>query len=67
MALTPATVTAHPDASAAGQQSNSASAVAEPFFGRLKGGCTSLRHDARRQEARDAVTTYIELFYNSKR
>jgi putative transposase len=42
-------------------------AVAERFFGSLKGECTSLHHGARRQEARDAVLAYIEMFYNSKR
>jgi putative transposase len=42
-------------------------AVAERFFGSLKGECTSLHHGARRQEARDAVIAYIEMFYNSKR
>jgi transposase InsO family protein len=42
-------------------------AVAERFFGRLTGECTALHHGARRQEARDAVIAYIEMFYNSKR
>jgi putative transposase len=42
-------------------------AVAERFFGSLKGECTLLHHCARRQEARDAVIEYIEMFYNSKR
>jgi putative transposase len=42
-------------------------AVAERFFGSLKGECTSLHHGARRQEARDAVIAYIEMFYNSMR
>jgi transposase InsO family protein len=42
-------------------------AVAERFFGSLKGACTSLHHRARRQEARDAVIADIEMFYNSKR
>jgi putative transposase len=42
-------------------------AVAERFFGRLKGERTSLRHDASRQEAWDDVIDYIEMFYNSKR
>ena len=42
-------------------------AVAERFFGSLKGECTLLPHCARRQEARDAVIEYIEMFYNSKR
>lgn len=42
-------------------------AVAERFFGSLNGECTSLPHGARRQEARDAVIAYIEMFYNSTR
>ena len=42
-------------------------AVAERFFGRFKGERTSLRHDATRQEARDAVIDDIELFDNSRR
>jgi putative transposase len=42
-------------------------AVAERGLGRLKGECTALHHGARRQEARDAVIAYIEMFYNSKR
>lgn len=42
-------------------------AVAERFFGRLKGERTALRHDATRQEAWDDVIDYIEMFYNSKR
>ena len=42
-------------------------AVAERFFGRLKGESTSLGHDASRQEAWDDVIDYIEMFYNSKR
>jgi putative transposase len=42
-------------------------AVAERFFGSLKGERTSLRHYATRQEAWDDVLDYIEMFYNSKR
>ena len=42
-------------------------AVAERFFGSLKGERTSLRHDATRQEARDDVSDDIEMFYNSRR
>jgi putative transposase len=42
-------------------------AVAERFFGRVKGERTALRHDARRQEARDDVIESIEMFYHSKR
>ena len=42
-------------------------AVAERFFGSVKGERTALRHDATRQEARDEVLEYIEMFYNSKR
>jgi putative transposase len=42
-------------------------AVAERFFGSLKGERTSLRHYTTRQEARDDVIDYIEMFYNSRR
>jgi putative transposase len=42
-------------------------AVAERFFGSVKGERTALRHYATRQEARDDVVEYIEMFYNSKR
>jgi putative transposase len=42
-------------------------AVAERFFGSVKGERTALRHYATRQEARDDVIEYIEMFYNSKR
>jgi transposase InsO family protein len=42
-------------------------AVAERFFGSLKGERTALQHYATRQEARDDVIDYIEMFYNSKR
>jgi putative transposase len=42
-------------------------AVAERFFGSLKGERTSLRHDVTRREAWDDVMDYIEMFYNSKR
>ena len=42
-------------------------AVAERFFGRLKGERTPLRYDATRQEAWDEVLDDIEMFYNSQR
>jgi putative transposase len=42
-------------------------AVAERFFGSLKGERPSLRHYTCRQEAWDDVIDYIEMFYNSKR
>jgi transposase InsO family protein len=42
-------------------------AVAERFFGRLKGERTALRHYATRQEAREDVVDDIERFYNSTR
>ena len=42
-------------------------AVAERFFGSLKGERTSLRPSASRQEAWDDLIDYIEMFYNSKR
>jgi len=42
-------------------------AVAERFFGRLKGERTSLRHDARRQEAGDEVLDDIAMVDNRKR
>ena len=42
-------------------------AVAERFFGSVKGECTSLPSMLGRQEARDDVIEYIEMFYNSKR
>jgi transposase InsO family protein len=42
-------------------------AVAERFFGSLKGERTSLRHYVTRREAWDDVIDYIEMFYNSKR
>jgi putative transposase len=42
-------------------------AVAERFFGSLKGERTAQRHYATRQEARDDVVEYIEMFYNSTR
>jgi transposase InsO family protein len=42
-------------------------AVVERFFGSLKGERTSHRHYATRQEARDDVIDYIEMFYNSTR
>jgi putative transposase len=42
-------------------------AVAERFFGSGKGERTSRQQDARRQEARDDVSEYIEMFYNSRR
>jgi putative transposase len=42
-------------------------AVAERFFGSVKGERTARRHYATRQEARDDVIEYIAMFYNSKR
>ena len=42
-------------------------AVAERFFGSLKRERTSHGQYATRQEARDDVIDYIEMFYNSKR
>lgn len=42
-------------------------AVAERFFGSLKRERTSHRHYETRQEARDHVVDYIEMFYNSTR
>lgn len=42
-------------------------AVAERFFGSLKRERTSQRDYETRQEARDDVMEYIEMFYNSRR
>jgi transposase InsO family protein len=42
-------------------------AVAERFFGSLKREWTSHRDYATRQEAREDIVVYIEMFYNSKR
>lgn len=42
-------------------------AVAERFFGSLKGERTDHRHYDTRQEAKDDVIDYIEMFYNSRR
>ena len=42
-------------------------AVAERFFGSLKRERTSHEYYETRQEARDAVIDYIEMFYNSTR
>jgi transposase InsO family protein len=42
-------------------------AVAERFFGSLKREWTSHRHYETRQEARDDIIEYIEMFYNSNR
>ena len=42
-------------------------AVAERFFGSVKGERTARRSYATRQEARDDVINYIEMFYHSKR
>jgi transposase InsO family protein len=42
-------------------------AVAERFFGSLKRERTSQRYYGTRQEARDDVVDYIEMFYNSWR
>jgi transposase InsO family protein len=42
-------------------------AVAERFFGSLKREWTSHRSYVTRQEARDDIIAYIEMFYNSTR
>jgi transposase InsO family protein len=42
-------------------------AVAERFFGSLKREWTSHRDYGTRQEARDDIVEYIEMFYNAKR
>jgi putative transposase len=42
-------------------------AVAERFFGSLNREWTSHGYDATRQEARDDIIDYIEMFYNSRR
>jgi putative transposase len=42
-------------------------AVVERFFGSLKRERTALGHYVTRQEARDEVIDYIEMFYNSTR
>jgi transposase InsO family protein len=42
-------------------------AVAERFFGSLKREWTAHRTYATRQEARDDIIAYIEMFYNSRR
>ena len=42
-------------------------AVAERFFGSLKREWTAHRYDATRQEARDDMIAYIEMFYKSRR
>jgi putative transposase len=42
-------------------------AVAERFFGSLTRERTAYRYYATRQDARDAVIDYIEMFYNSRR
>jgi putative transposase len=42
-------------------------AVAERFFGSLKREWTSHCDDATRQEAKDDIIAYIEMFYNSRR
>ena len=42
-------------------------AVAERFFGSVKRERTSYQHYETRQEARDDVIDYIEMFYNSTR
>lgn len=42
-------------------------AVAERFFGRVKREWTAHRSYATRQEARDDIIAYIEMFYNSRR
>jgi putative transposase len=42
-------------------------AVAERFFGSLKREWTTHRSYVTRQEARDEMIAYIEMFYNSRR
>jgi putative transposase len=42
-------------------------AVAERFFGSLQHEWTSQRSYVTRQEARDDIIAYIEMFYNSRR
>jgi len=42
-------------------------AVAERFFGSLKREWTRYGYYAMRQEARDDIIDYIEMFYNSRR
>jgi putative transposase len=42
-------------------------AVAERFFGSLTREWTAHRYDATRQEARDDMIAYSEMFYNSRR
>ena len=42
-------------------------AVAERFFGSLKREWTARRYYATRREARDDISAYIEMFYNSRR
>ena len=42
-------------------------AVAERFFGSLKREWTAHRSYATRQEDRDDIIAYIEMFYNSRR
>ena len=42
-------------------------AVAARFFGSLTREWTAHRYDATRQEARDDIIAYIEMFYNSRR
>lgn len=42
-------------------------AVAERFFGSLKRAWTAHRDYATRQEAKDDIIVYIEMFYNSRR
>ena len=42
-------------------------AVAERCFGSLTREWTAHRYDATRQEARDDIIAYIEMFYNSRR
>ena len=41
-------------------------AVAERFFGSLQREWTAHRYYATRQEARDDIIAYIEMFYNSR-
>ncbi|MFN7315250.1 MAG: IS3 family transposase, partial [Phycisphaerae bacterium] len=42
-------------------------AVSESFWGRLKTELTHHRRFATREEAKQAIFTYIEVFYNRQR
>jgi len=53
--------------SMSGQGECLANAVAERFLGSLKREWTAHQYYATRQEARDDMIAYIEMFYNSRR